>query len=116
MKHYVRIWYLGLFVSEDSVREVATREERPELGANAYGWQFFDRESAVSPDGETLLGKEKNHSPTYYIGTELTAEQAIAEGNSIARSNIEGNGYKRLVRTARGQMFPLNDGDVVVRP
>lgn len=114
-KLYMRVWYPGSFVSEDAVKEVSAREERPDLSPRAYGWQYFERE-CVEQNGETLLGKEKNHSPITYIGEELTAEQACARGNSIARSNIKGNGYKRLVQTKFGQMFPLDDNARVVSP
>jgi len=37
-------------------------------------------------------------------------------GNDILRSNIRGSGIKRLVKTKWGQMFPVNDGDIVLLP
>lgn len=113
VKIFMRTFHPGLFVSEQSVKEVPSREVRPAPLSRAYAWQFFERECVVK-DGETLLGEPKNHSPTYYVGEELSAEEAIARGNNVAKSNIEGNGYKRLVITKMGQMFPLYDGDVVV--
>lgn len=111
-KNYIRIWYPGLLFSEDSIKEIEGRPENPDIGERAYGYQFFDRESATV-NGETLLGEPKNHSPTYYIGQELSAEQAIRESNSTARVNIEANGYERLVKTRTGNLFPLRAGDVV---
>lgn len=115
VKTYLKTWYPGSFVSEDSVKEVAKREDNPELGERAYGWQYFDREY-VMKDGEELLGPAKNHSPTFYLGEELSAKQAIAQGNSILKFNVEANGYKRMVRTKFGQMFPIGDNDIVKRP
>lgn len=112
VKTYIRIWYPGSFVSENAVKEVGKREELPDIG-RGYGWQYFEREY-VNKDGEELLGPAKNKSQTFYLGEEYSADAAKHLGNDIMRSNIEGNGYKRMVKTKYGQWFPLDDTDEVI--
>ena len=114
-KLYARIWYPGLLFPNEAVIEVSSRTERPPLEKGAYGWSFFEREVA-EVNGETLSGKEKNHSPSYYLGKEYSAEEflALPECNDIAKFNIVGNKVKRICKTIRGQAVDLRDGDIVV--
>lgn len=115
MKHYIEVFYPGSFFSESSAKEISSRDTLPEIGEKAFGYRFFDRESTMQ-NGEELLGKAKNYSNSFYIGEELSAVQAIARhpGNSILKSNIECNGYARLVLTKFGQLLPLEENDVVI--
>jgi hypothetical protein len=116
LKHYVEFYYPGTFVAETETREVASRDVPPDdVPRGAYGYRFFDREE-VEQDGETLRGERKNWSPTTFYGHEYTVEQLKAEFPSerILISNVEGNGYKRAVRTDRGWWQQLSDGDVVL--
>ena len=114
-KTFVTIFYPGVFVSETSEKEVTDREWSPDPKSLVYAWRFFDKEYA-DVNGEALMGKPKNFSPTYYYGTELTAAEAISQGNPIAKANIEINRYKRVVKTKSGQMFPIEENDIVVVP
>lgn len=110
----MRSWYPGAFFPEEGVIEVDNRDTRPDDDSRAYAFEFFDRE-CVEANGEILLGARKNESPRYFFGEELTAAQALKGASEILKSNIEGNGYKRLVRTKRGQIFPLGANDEVLK-
>jgi len=114
-KTFVRKYHPGSFVSETSDTEVADRNWLPGPDSYTYSWYFYDKEF-VEINGEVLTGKPKNISPIYYYGLELSAEEAMRVGNDILRSNIRGSGIKRLVKTKWGQMFPVNDGDIVLLP
>jgi hypothetical protein len=113
LKHYVTFFYPGIFASETEDRPVETRERTPDVPKGAYAWRFYDREE-MRQGKETLAGKPKNHSPTHYVGTELSAKEAISMGGVLA-DNVRINGYKRLVKTRGGQIFPLDDDDVIVK-
>lgn len=115
IKTYLKLFYPGSFVSESFVKEVEKREYRPEIPSGVYAWQYFERESTYL-NGELLLGEPKNFSGTFYIGQELTAKEVIAEygESSVAAQNIINNGYERVVKTRRNQLFPLGAKDMVV--
>jgi hypothetical protein len=119
LKQYVEFFYPGSFVSESSVQEVADRNPPAELPKGAYGYRFFSR-SEVTQDGETLRGQPKDHGPMTYCGEAMTLEdvKALTPAGDyrILVSNMECNGWDRVVRTIRGQFMPLNDGDVVLPP
>lgn len=119
LKQYIEFFYPGLFVSESSEQEVADRTPPVELPKGAYGYRFFAR-SEVTHDGETLRGQPKDYSGMTYYGEVMTLEEVKALTPSgdyrILVSNMECNGWGRVVRTVRGQFMPLNDGDSVVAP
>ena len=115
IKIFMRRFYPGIFVSDFTDIEVKSRDPNQDWGG-AYSIYFYDRVFGEI-DGEVVQGKEKNKSPTYYKGTEFTAEEAIRAcgEDSILAENIKINGYRRLVRTTKNQWFPLQDGDIVIR-
>ncbi len=114
-KIYLREFLPGTLVSETYIKEVSEKLYPPKLSERAYAFQYFEREHTIK-NGEELLGKEKNISKMYYLGTMATADEVIrTTRNPILRSNIEANGYKRLVITRFGQWFPINDNDEVIK-
>lgn len=119
LKQYIEFYYPGSFVSETSAQEVSDRTPPSELPKGAYGYRFFAR-SDVTQDGETLRGQPKDHSPMTYYGESMTLEEVKALAPSgdyrILVSNMECNGWDRVVLTVRGQFMPLNAGDSVVAP
>lgn len=114
--HYVRFLYPGILVSESSDRKIKSRKEEIKLPKGAFAYQFFDREE-TEKGGETLMGKDKKHSGFYYKGREMTLAQVKKEmpDKDILISNMECNGYERIVMTKFGQAMPLNKEDVVIR-
>ena len=119
LKQYIEFFYPGSFVSETSTQEVVDRTPPDELPKGAYGYRYF-AQSEVTQDGETLCGKPKDYSGTTYYGDVMTLEQVKALTPSsdyrILVSNMECNGWERVVRTIRGQFMPLHAGDSVAVP
>lgn len=117
LKTYVEFFYPGSFVSEMSEREVLGRSLPVTLPERAFAYRFFSRNEVVQVD-EVLRGEKKDYGPTTYYGEEMTLEQvkALPGSHHILVSNMECNGWSRVVRTIYGQFMPLNDGDVVVTP
>lgn len=116
LKHYVKFSFPGAFFTEHAIQEVAERNSQlitvPE---GAFAYRFFDRTEEVV-DGETLLGKEKNYSPITYFGTAYTLEEVKTQFPECTTliSNMEYNGWNRVVKTRRGNWQPLEEGDTVI--
>jgi hypothetical protein len=112
---YIEYYYPGILTSERDSVQVESREAPKKLPDGCFGYRFFDR-SETEDGGEILQGPPKNFSGMTYIGTMYTAEEYLKHPkcNKIARANIEGNNYKRLVVTKRGQLFPIEDADRVI--
>lgn len=116
LKHYVEFSYPESFVSEDVIREVAERNPALiTLPKYAYAYRFFDR-TEIIVDGEKLVGEPKNFSPLTYLGKVYTLEQVKAEfpKAKVLISNIECNGWERVIKTRWGIWIPLwEDGTVI---
>lgn len=114
-KHYVRYWFPGIIVSEDSIEEIKSRNVKIKPPKGAYAYQFFDREE-VEKDGETLIGKPKNESGMFYLGGEVKTREDIEREmpGSILASNMRCNKIERVVMTKAGQAMELHKGDEVV--
>lgn len=117
LKHYVEFFYPGSFFPETRVREIQDRTSpATNVPEGAYGWRVFSQET-ITMGGETLTGKPKDYGPMVYFGEIMTLEDVRALGGDyrILISNMEINGWDRVVRTVRGNFQPLNDGDVVLQ-
>lgn len=117
LKHYIEFFHPGSFVSNSSIIPVEDRNVpyTPEWPLNAYAYRHFSREEMVSPSGELLMGKNKDFGPAHYKGTLVKFEDIEHDPElRILRSNWRGNKYKRVVKTNRGQYFPLEDKDIVL--
>ena len=118
IKTFVRYWYGGLLFAEDSVAEV--KERNPEEACKnakpgAWAFQFFDK-TLANVDGQELVGKEQNESSRYLIGRKMTLDDVRREmpNEKILIGNMEGNGYKSILKTRGGQAFPIHKGDIVL--
>lgn len=125
-QHFVIFYSPGTFVAEttskpidawnvdDAVAMSAMIEERH--GARPYGFRFTTR--GRGPDD--LDSKEIASSPMHYIGGKVeTLEEVEARGDpseAILRSNMRGNGYKRIWTSTKGWKWtqPLKDDDLVI--
>lgn len=125
-KHFVTFYSPGTFVAEtterpinawdvDAAVEIAeTITER--YGARPYGFRFTTR--GRGPDD--LDSKVVANSVFYYLGGKIETLEEVRERNDpkerILLSNMEVNGYKRVIRITRGWSWtqPLDDGDVVL--
>lgn len=125
-KHFVTFFSPGTFVHEESCKpigswdvEVATKmahDITERYGATPFAFQFSTR----SRGPNDLDSKETARSPTYYLGgTIMTAEEVLAGTDpkeDILRSNVRGNGYKRIIVNDNSWRvtLPLKDDDVVL--
>jgi len=118
LKHYVEFLYPGILFAETECREVKSRDHRRlrKIPENCYGFRFFDR-TETKVDGEKLYGDRKNYSGTYFIDAYTYSLQDIKDqfpDQKILISNMECNGYKRVVRTRRGNWQPLEKKDKII--
>jgi hypothetical protein len=103
-------------MSETSEEEIPSRDSIIEIPENSYGYYLFDKEY-IENDGEVLEGEKKNISPTFYIGTMETYEEICKRnlpGESILRENMKSNGWFKVVRTKFGNVYSLEEGDIVL--
>lgn len=116
LKHYVQFSYPGVIVNEYEVKEVEKRDAALiTVPAGACAYRFFDRTEIIL-NGEKLVGEPKNFSPLTYLGKAYTLKQVKAEfpESKMLISNMECNGFKRVVRTRCGNWQPLSEDDVVI--
>ena len=62
------------------------------------------------------MGQPKNYSGTYYFGRVMTVSDVRKEvpNSDILISNMGGNGWKKVIRTRRGNFQPFGLEDKVV--
>src|SRR5688572_7901851 len=115
LQHYIEIFYPGSFVAESSTAKVDSRTYPKTLPKGAYAFRFYDREE-IEKDGEILKGNAKNYSVTYFPGAvamDVDEVKAKVPDSRILVSNMEGNGWKKVIKTRRGNFLPL-DGDAEI--
>lgn len=111
---YVEFLYPGIFMADSSTKLLADGEAI-ELPERAVGYRTFER-TATTVDGEVLRGANKNVSPWTYAGREMTLDDVRRElpDERILISNMQGNGYDRVVMFPNGQTYQLHAGDTVI--
>jgi hypothetical protein len=125
-QHFVTFYSPGTFVAEettkpidswsvdDAVAMAALITER--YNAKPYGFRFTTR----GREAGDLDSKQIAASPMHYIGGKIeTIEEVFLRNDpseSILRSNMECNGYKRIWTSTQGWRWtqPLQDDDVVL--
>jgi hypothetical protein len=125
-KHYVVFYSPGTFFAEQSTKEIKSwdikkakdmvKGIKERYNAIPYGFQFITKSRGI----KDLDSKVIKQSPMYYLGGEvLTLKQVIAKNDpkdKILISNMENNGYKRIVINRNSWMWtqPLKDDDIVL--
>ena len=111
---YVRFWFPGSFVSDDTIRE-SVSDTRIDFPDGAYAAQRFSRFETEDPRGGKMVGPEYDHGSKYIEGEAYTLEQvkALPGDYHILIRNMEGNDWPRVVRCRQG-FLPLSDKDVVI--
>lgn len=125
-RHFVEFYSPGTFMAETSERpidswnvEAAKRladgvAERH--GATPYAFRFITRGRGPSD----LDSRELRRSHTYYLGGKVETIDEIRRranpGEAILLSNMEGNGWDRVVVNDNSWRWvqPLREGDVVL--
>lgn len=117
---YVRFDYPGTFVDESSMTKRTTDDpEQIEVPKGAFAFRFCER-TEVEADGETLLGEWQYDDRTFYapgsrIVTLAEVKAGAIEGDcNILISNMECNGWDRIVQTNRGNCKPYQENDYVL--
>jgi len=115
LKHYVTFYYPGSFVNEEETKLISSRRDEVEIPRGSFGYRFFDR-TETELNGEMLKGKPKNHSGMYYLGRKMSLAEVKKElpKERILISNMEGNNYKYVVKTIRGNFQPFEKRDKVI--
>ncbi|MEK6952449.1 MAG: hypothetical protein AABX29_05520 [Nanoarchaeota archaeon] len=115
-KQYVKFLYPGAFFPESGVREVPNREASVEAPKGCFGYKFFERQETKAEDGEVLFGRPRNYSGTHYFGKVKTLDDIKREmpNQRTLISNMEENGWDKVVQTRRGNYEPFTEQDVSV--
>lgn len=125
-KHFVTFYSPGTFVSEETTKEIAAWdvEAAKEMahsiveryGATPHSFRFSTRSRA----DDELDSKVTQRSPTYWLGGKIETQEQVEARNDpkemILRSNMRGNGYKKIVVNDNSWRFtaPLGDDDVML--
>jgi hypothetical protein len=124
-KHFVTFVSPGTLVPETTTKEIDSwdvdkatemaREVRERYNATPYSFHFTTR----SNEGE-LDSKETARSCNYFLGGQVLTLQDVKDRNdskdSILISNMENNGYDRVVQNDNSwrATLPLGENDVVL--
>lgn len=125
-KHFVVFYSPGTFVAESNEKPIDSWdvEQAVEMvhgitqryNATPYGFRFITR----GRGDKDLDSKKIASSPMYYLGGKVeTLRQVKARKDpkdKILISNMEGNGYKRIITNTNSWKWtqPLEDQDVVL--
>lgn len=125
-KHFVTFYSPGTFISEESTLPISkwdtakavkmSRGITERYKAKPFGFRFTTR----TRGSKDLDSKETAQSPLYYLGgkVETLAEvkARATDKDRILISNMEGNGYERIITNTNSWKFtaPLMPTDVVL--
>lgn len=117
LKHYVDFYLPGKleFFNEHKIQEVPERSlESVKVPKRAFAYRFFDQSEDIV-NGETLVGNRTNFSPVTFFGTAYTLEEVKEQFPWCFTliSNMEWNGYNRVVLTSCG-FYHLREEDIVI--
>lgn len=109
MKHFVKFFIPGSFVSETSIKEINNRNDDIEIPNYVYGYMFYD---------ENENKQEINKTGMYYFGEILTKEDIkllnINNKYDITLSNMECNDINKIVKTKYGGIYPFKKSDICI--
>lgn len=114
LQTYIKYLYPGSFFPEERIEKVSDRKI-VDLPEGAFCYQFFDREE-TEIEGETLYGKDKNHSGRFYKGDIFTLDELKVKFpfEFTLISNMESNKWDYLIRTVRGNWQPFEKRDALL--
>src|SRR3989344_1115482 len=108
-KQYVEFLFPGSLFPESEIRKVPNRQASVQAPKGCFGYKFFERQETEAEDGEVLLGRPRNYSGTHYFGKVKTLNDIRREmpDQRTLISNMEGNGWDKVVQTRRGNYQPF---------
>ena len=125
-KHYVTYYSPGTFMAEQTTKEIESwdvdkaiemsKDIKERHGALPYGFCFTTRGRTE----KDLDSKETARSCMYYLGGEVLTLKEVKKqnnpGDKILISNMECNGWKRIVKNSNSYLWtqPLEDDDIVL--
>ena len=120
LKTYVRYLLPGVFLAEEKIKEIKSRDYRLALKMMpkwCFAFSFYDVET-IEKNGEILHGNEKNCSGRFYPDAQKIHWKDIPNTpeNQILRSNTEGGGYKGYGIKTRVGNWQLHQKDDTLCP
>jgi hypothetical protein len=115
---YVEFYYPGIMVDEASVKVVNHRDSKKvNVPSGSFGFRFFDVKS--TEEGDVKMESDRlNLSPMYYYGGRImTLDDVRREmpNDRILISNMESNGWSRVIKCRTGNFKPFDGGDVHIK-
>jgi hypothetical protein len=113
--HGVEYLYPGIFVSENECKDITSPDPAlalKKMPKGAYAFRFYEYNQILD-----MKGKPKNFSGwTYPNGRVYTLAEIKKKfpQQKILISNMEGNGWNRVVETQTHNWVPFTDKDQVV--
>lgn len=120
---YVTYLHPGVFVPEESMRQVDGRDPAQvarEAPDSAFAFSFHDiAETVVYADSEPVTCKSRplRKSPLYYIDAGklgIADVEALPGDHDILLSNMRCNHWDVILRCRTGNFRPLESGDIVI--
>ena len=128
LQHYVEFYLAPLPSSAYAIMEVVNPatsmvkiDKRSLTGVSipeeAFGYRFVDQIVGSSKKTGHLAGKIMNKSPSHYFGKIVTLENiaSMTPNPVVLKSLMEEKGYKRMVKTNKGNFHPLKREDIVLK-
>jgi len=116
-KHFVRFFFPGVFMPEETVQEVSDCDPKNVTAPErCFAFEFFER-TYGEVAGEVLKGDVRNKSGRYYVAGMRYALADLEREFPTERvliSNMKNNGWPELVRCNTGNWQPLRPGDVLL--
>jgi len=116
LKHYMRLFFPGVFMAETSERLIQERDvNNITIPDNCYGYMFYDIAETML-HGVELRSGEINKTGIHYFGKAMTLAEVKKElpSRRILISNMEMNGWNRVVKTRTGNFQQLEEDDCIV--
>lgn len=119
-KYFVTFYYPDAFVGENCVREIDYRFLRDTLDRDeskgAYGFSFHSV-NYVYIDDKEYKSEEFDQIGIFFIDGKLFTLKQIKEkfpGEYTLLANMEGNRWKKVVRTNGGWFLPFEENDQII--
>ena len=125
-QHFVTFYSPGTLFAEQSTKKIDSwdpdvamemaRGIKERYGATPYGFRFSTRGRGP----KDLDSSEIDRSPMYFLGGKIETIEEVRERNDpderILLSNMEGNGYDRIIVNTNSWRVtqPFNDDDVLL--